>query len=314
MSGVLDAAVLDRLPPVRPAQADALAAAALRRFSPKLVVLDDDPTGVQTVHGVSVYTDWSRETLLQGLREDGRLFFVLTNSRSLTPAATEALHRTLAHNLAAAGRAAGREAVLLSRGDSTLRGHWPLETETLRQTLEAEGLPPFDGEILLPCFPEGGRCTLGNVHEVREGAQLLPVGETEFARDGAFGYAASDLPGWCQEKSGGRWPADGVCCIPVEQLRALDVSGVTKRLLAVKNFEKVAVNAADYADVKVFCAGLLHAMAAGKHFLFRSAAALPKVLGGVPDRPLLTREELGLTGAGTRGLVVVGSHVEKTTR
>ena len=25
----------------------------------KIIVLDDDPTGVQTVHDVSVYTDWS---------------------------------------------------------------------------------------------------------------------------------------------------------------------------------------------------------------------------------------------------------------
>ena len=40
----------------------------------KLVVLDDDPTGIQTVHDVPVYTDWERETLLQGLREPGNLF------------------------------------------------------------------------------------------------------------------------------------------------------------------------------------------------------------------------------------------------
>ena len=29
----------------------------------KLVVLDDDPTGVQTVHDVYVYTDWSMESI-----------------------------------------------------------------------------------------------------------------------------------------------------------------------------------------------------------------------------------------------------------
>lgn len=29
----------------------------------KIVVLDDDPTGIQTVHDVYVYTDWELSTL-----------------------------------------------------------------------------------------------------------------------------------------------------------------------------------------------------------------------------------------------------------
>lgn len=55
----------------------------LHRFDRKVVVLDDDPTGVQTVHDVSVYTDWTEETFRAGLESNDRLFFVLTNSPQL---------------------------------------------------------------------------------------------------------------------------------------------------------------------------------------------------------------------------------------
>ena len=53
---------------------------AIKRSGRKIVVLDDDPTGVQTVHDVSVYTDWSEESVLQGFQEEGNLFYILTNS------------------------------------------------------------------------------------------------------------------------------------------------------------------------------------------------------------------------------------------
>ena len=166
----------------------------------------------------------------------------------------------------------------------------------------------------MPFFPEGGRYTLGNVHYVREGEALIPAGETEFARDADFGYRASALPQWCEEKSGGRVRAADVACIPLEWLRALDAQAVARTLRGVRGFGKVVVNAADYADVAVFCAGLLRAMGAGKRFMLRTAAALPKVLGGVPGAPLLGRADM-LTGSGAAGgLVVVGSHVNKTTR
>lgn len=84
-------------------------------------------------------------------------------------------------------------------------------------------------------------------------------------------------------------------------LRRLDVDGVAQLLDGVKGFRKVVVNAAAYEDVKVFLAGYLKACAAGKRFMFRTAAAVPKLLGGVADRPLLTREELVNGTAKTAG-------------
>ena len=45
----------------------------------KIVVLDDDPTGVQTVHDISVYTNWEKDSIRQGFEEENDLFYVLTN-------------------------------------------------------------------------------------------------------------------------------------------------------------------------------------------------------------------------------------------
>ena len=259
---------------------------ALDALEAKLVVLDDDPTGIQTVHDVAVYTDWEEETLRRALEEEGRMFFVLTNSRSFSQAETVRVHREIARNLSAAARTTGRSFLLLSRGDSTLRGHYPLETQTLREELERQGPVRYDGEILMPYFQEGGRITVGDVHYVRMGGRLVPAGETEFARDTTFAFHASDLKQWCQEKTHGAYPASQVLSIPLEQLRRCDYEGIADTLCRARDFQKIVVNGADDLDAEVFVTGLVLALARGKHFLFRCAA----------------------------GLVVVGSHVDKSTR
>lgn len=286
----------------------------LGRLDRKIVVLDDDPTGVQTVHGVSVYTDWSPESIAAGFAEPGSMFFILTNSRGLTADQSAALHREIARRVAVCAETCGKRFLLLSRSDSTLRGHYPLETQVLRDTLEACGQGPVDGEILLPFFPEGGRYTMGNVHYVAEGEMLVPAGQTEFAGDRTFGYASSDLNQWVEEKTRGQYPASSVTDITLDELRARDYAGIAQKLLCVKDFGKVVVNAIAYEDVKVFVTALARALRAGKSFLFRTAAALPKVLGGIGDQPLLTRAELMRGQNRNGGVIIAGSHVHKTTR
>ena len=90
---------------------EALAARMLARardgFKRKIVVLDDDPTGVQTVHDLPVDTDWRRATLESGLAEEGTMFFVLTNSRGFSRRETERAHREIAENLLAASEKTG---------------------------------------------------------------------------------------------------------------------------------------------------------------------------------------------------------------
>lgn len=48
--------------------------------------------------------------------------------------------------------------------------------------------------------------------------------------------------------------------------------------------------------------------------MFRSAAAITKVLGGVSDKELLTKDELVSKGNTNGGIILVGSHVNKTTQ
>lgn len=289
-----------------PAEVEALYRDALAAFDRKIIVLDDDPTGIQTVHGVSVYTDWSRESVLDILSSADTMSFILTNSRSFTAAQTEAAHREMAENVIYGMKESGKEAVLISRGDSTMRGHWPLETQVLADTLGG-----FDGEIIAPFFPEGGRFTFGNVHYVKDADRLVPAGDTEFAKDATFGYSASNLADWCEEKGG--YPAEDCICIALEDIRAMDVEKITAQLCAAENFAKIIVNAVCYEDLKVFCAAYVRALAAGKKFLFRTAAAWTKILGGIADRPLLTRRELIPQENANGGILLVGSHVKKTT-
>ena len=310
----INAAVVDSYPRPDESQVEKLLSAELARLKAKIVVLDDDPTGVQTVHHVSVYTDWSEGTLETALREDSRIFFVLTNSRGLIANQTAQAHREMARNLVAAARTTGSEFILISRSDSTLRGHYPLETLTLKNEIEALTSWCFDGEVICPFFKEGGRFTLEDIHYVKEGSQLTPAGQTEFARDKTFGYQASHLGEWCEEKTGGAYRAEQMVYISLADLRALNFDKIEAQLLVVSGFNKVIVNALDYIDVKIFAIAFLRALARGKRFLLRSAAAIPKVLGGVPDRPLLSRTELIRPEDRNGGIVIVGSHVNKTTR
>ena len=165
-------------------------AETLKNFDKKIIVLDDDPTGVQTVNGISVYTDWTSESIAAGFAEKNSMFFILTNSRAFSAEKTRAEHKKIAEQICAAAN--GKDFIIISRSDSTLRGHYPLETQTLRQTLESCG-KKIDGEVLMPFFKEGGRFTIGNIHYVQEGDYLTPAGETEFAKDKTFGYKNSDL-------------------------------------------------------------------------------------------------------------------------
>ncbi len=312
MAKVLKSAAFAEIPLVDENFYRAELQAALKNFSRKIVVLDDDPTGVQTVNGISVYTDWTAESIAAGFAEEKSMFFILTNSRAFSEAKTRAEHKKIAGRICAASDECGKDFVIVSRCDSTLRGHYPLETQTLRETLEACGRR-VDGEILMPFFKEGGRFTISDVHYVQEGDWLVPAGETEFAKDKTFGYRASNLAAYVEEKTGGAFKRDSVTCISLDDLRGGNVDKIATRLESVNSFNKVIVNAIDYVDVEIFASALLKALARGKNFLFRTAAAFTKVIGGIEDKKLLSRAELVDETNGNGGLIIVGSHVKKTT-
>lgn len=292
---------------------DQLLKIELQDSSIKIVVLDDDPTGIQTVHNISVYTDWLIDSIRAGFSEENRMFYILTNSRSFTANETKKIHEEIAINVIKAAKEQNKEFIIISRGDSTLRGHYPLETKILKDTLESNSNVIFDGEIIFPFFKEGGRYTIDDIHYVEEGEYFVPAGDTEFAKDKTFGYCASNLAKWIEEKSNGVYKSDKVLSISLESLRKLQIDIVTEQLLQVSDFNKVIVNALDYCDVKVFCIALYRAMKRGKKFLFRTAASFTKVVGGVSDRPLLKKEEIIKESSKNGGLIIAGSHTKKTT-
>ena len=297
-------------PPIEDSDLEARVQAAVAESGRKVVALDDDPTGVQTVHDVAVLAGWDSEALAAELRDLVPLFFILTNSRALPEDRAAALNQDIAGNLLDASRTSGVPFVIASRSDSTLRGHFPAETDAL-----AAALGGMDGVLICPAFFEGGRVTAGDVHFVRDGDHFVPAAETEFARDATFGYTAHTLPGWVEEKTHHRIRTGEVASLTLEEIRGGGPAQVTGRLHDARNGQPVVVNALDYHDLWTVVLGLLQAEAEGQRFLYRTGASFVRARAGISARSLLRRSELLGENAPrpARGLVVVGSHVKRTT-
>ena len=272
--------------------------------TPKIIVLDDDPTGSQTVHSCLLLLKWDVETLVLGLQDASPIFFVLTNTRSLTPEAAAAVTTEVCENLKQAlTRTNTTNFLLVSRSDSTLRGHYPVETDVI-----AEHLGPFDAHFLTPTFFEAGRVTVDSTHYIESNGQRVPTHDTEFAKDSVFGYSTSYLPDYVEEKTKGRIPASEVEQFTLEDIR----QGSLNRLLTLAGNRCVAVDGETQRDLDKFASDLLTAAAQGKKFLFRSAASLLTSLAHLPPQPTAPEEMYQLTH-GSAGAIIVGSHVRKTT-
>jgi uncharacterized protein YgbK (DUF1537 family) len=275
----------------------------------KIVVLDDDPTGTQTIHGLPVLTEWSTETLAAELNNDLSAFYILTNSRSYTLPVARKINAEIGYNLASAAEQTRHKFTVISRSDSTLRGHFPGEVEALSDALAQN----YDGWIIIPFFLEGCRYTVDNIHYVEEDGILVPAAETEFAQDRVFGYSKSNLCDWMAEKANGHIAAKDVRSISIEDLRKGGPESVTTILMGLHDGKYSVVNAASYRDLEVFVQGLLAAEARGKTFIFRTAASFVQVRTGISPRPLLTQSDLQLSPDGG-GLIVVGSYVPRSTK
>lgn len=262
-----------------------------------LVVLDDDPTGTQTVFDVPVLTQFDRATIATALDEKPPVLFLLTNSRALTREQTTDLHR----NLGATLREFSEQITVISRSDSTLRGHFPLETDLLREALGQPEAPI----LFIPYFEAGGRVTIDDTHYLVEGETATPAHLTPFAKDNSFPFSHSYLPDYIAEKSDG--PVE-VASISLEQLRS---GNVTSQLADLPNGCTCIINAAERRDLEVL-ATALHA--SDRRFLFRTAASFVQTFAGIPMRPPLEPWQLQDLEPNTNGgLVIVGSHVPKTS-
>jgi uncharacterized protein YgbK (DUF1537 family) len=276
----------------------------------KIVVLDDDPTGSQTVHSCLLLTRWDVDSLKQGLLDEAPLFFVLTNTRGMSATEAASLTREVCVNLRAALEQLEDTGItinplLVSRSDSTLRGHYPVETDVI-----AEELGPFDAHFIVPAFFEGGRKTIDSTHYLMIDDKPVPVHETEFARDSVFSYSHSYLPDYVEEKTGGRIKAS-----QVERFNLQDVRGDSlSRLQALKDNHCCVVDGETQDDLNHFCSQLMQAAQQGKRFLFRSAASLLTALAQLPPQPVAAEKMREYVRDGRAGAVIVGSHVKKTTQ
>ncbi len=279
---------------------------------PKIIVLDDDPTGSQTVHSCLLLTQWDVETLRLGLREEIPIFFVLTNTRSLTPDQADATTRIVCQNLKQALEAENiSDFLVVSRSDSTLRGHYPIETDAI-----AEQLGPFDAHFLVPAFFEGGRITKNSTHYLIIDGIPTPVHETEFAKDSVFGYQYSYLPDYVEEKTKGRIPATEVECFLLADFRSPETSknnSLRERLMQLSGNRCCAVDAEIQADLDCFATEAIAAASQGKRFLFRSAASLLTSLANLGPQPVFPTDMGQFVRDAKPGAIIVGSHVKKTT-
>jgi uncharacterized protein YgbK (DUF1537 family) len=277
--------------------------------TPIVVVLDDDPTGTQSVHGVRVITTWQTADLEREFGNSQNAVFVLTNTRAMPPEQARQVNLEIGQNLKAASETTKRQFVIVSRSDSTLRGHFPLEIEALEAGLDTQ----FDAWLICPFFEAGGRVTIDNVHYLRQADQLIPVGQTEFAKDTTFGYRASDLREWVEEKTQGRIPVTQVASVSLETIRHGGSEQIAQQLMALKSHSVCIINAEHTSDLEKFILGLNIAEAQGKRFLYRTAASFAAARAGVQPRAMLTAEELLLI-PNRGGLIVVGSYVDKSSQ
>jgi uncharacterized protein YgbK (DUF1537 family) len=272
----------------------------IRAAGRRIAVLDDDPTGSQTVHDVAIVTVIDDEAISTA----GDTTFFLTNTRSLPERQAEELTCQVARRLFERDP----HVEIVSRSDSTLRGHVVAEVRAIDRARREVTGSGYDGVLIAPAFFEAGRFTAGDIHWARVDGEDVPVGETEFARDATFGYRSSDLREFVAEKSG----ADDVVSLSLQDIRAGGPERITELLDAVGQGQWVVVNALDYCDLEVVVLGL---QAARGSFLYRTGPSFVRALAGLEPREPLTAADIWPDGhPGGHGLVVVGSHVGLTSR
>ena len=128
---------------------------------------------------------------------------------------------------------------------------------------------------------------------MRDGERLIPVSETEFARDNVFAYHTRVLRDYIQEKGAN---PDGY----------------------------IIVNAQGYDELRAFAATVINGSPA-ESIVIRSSSSLPKAISGISDQPLLDKSILSPLSSHysplsshlsplAPGCFIVGSHVKKTTQ
>jgi uncharacterized protein YgbK (DUF1537 family) len=282
-------------------------ARSLAATGTKIAIIDDDPTGTQVVSGLPMVAEWTDETLDWAIQKADTAFVVLTNSRSLDVEAAIEVNAEIGRRIAQRAAALGIDVRCISRSDSTLRGHFPEEVRALVGGLRAGG-QEIDGVLLSPAFFPAGRITVDDVHYIRDDDQLVPVAETEFAKDAVFGYTTSNLCEWAVSRGVDR---DSIVNLDLRVLRAGGPAAVAAELLGHRG-RLIVANAVEEADLDVLVLGVIEAERQGLRLVYRSAPSFVGARIGQRLRRALSVFELA--PAVGPGLLVVGSHLELTSR
>jgi uncharacterized protein YgbK (DUF1537 family) len=265
----------------------------------RVVVIDDDPTGTQAVSGLPVLLRPGRKALAEFFTGPHRAIFVISNSRALDRSAAVSLVGRIVREVRLAARRAGAgEPAILLRGDSTLRGHVFAETDAVDLALPV---------LFVPAFLAAGRFTVGGVHYLRNDSGMVPVADTEFARDPVFGYRSRHLADWVREVGGAHRTPVGVA---VSTLRRHGPDAVADALCAARPGTVVLPDVETESDLTAVTVGLVRAERRGARVVVRCAASLAEVRTGARGRPV---DRIPVATPG-RVLVVCGSFTEASTR
>jgi len=271
-----------------------------------IIVLDDDPTGTQTVHDVPVLTSWETEVLVSEFQKETAVFFILTNSRSLTEEEAKELAYSIGHNISKAALETGTPFWVISRSDSTLRGHYPSEVSSLEEGLNWKNSIQF----IIPAFFDGGRYTIDDIHYVQQGDSLIPAAQTPYAMDKVFGYRNSNLKDWVLEKNNGTKATRKIASISIDQLRTKSLSNLIEHLNSMQEGTVCILNAADDDDLHFFSLAILRS---NVQPIFRTAASFVASIAGLKKQALLAGSSIS-NKSQHGGLIVVGSYVPTTSQ
>ena len=267
-------------------------------------MLDDDPTGVQTLAGIRVLLAWDAQRIGSAL-EGRRAVHLITNTRALPSERVESFVADAAH----AALDGVPEAAIMLRGDSTLRGHLLEEYRGVRSVVAPDTWPVL---LLVPALPSAGRITVGGVHLFERDGTRTPLHQTEYAQDGVFAYTSSRLLEWAEERSGRLFRAEDGRELALDALHEGGAAAVADALEALSATGRPCVfvpDAVTVGDVEAIAEGWRVAVASGAEVLVRCAPTFAGVLTGT------TASDLVPLPAASGGLLVVcGSYVEQARR
>ncbi len=273
------------------------------------IVIDDDPTGNQTVHDITLLTKWDVETIANQFRKQNPIFFILTNSRSLTSSKTSIIYNEIISNITIASTITQRRFSIISRSDSTLRGHFVEETNALQKAKKYKDAIT----VFIPAMFEGGRVTVNDIHYISDSKQLTPVNETPFSKDHSFGYTEANLVSWIIEKTKNKINSSEISTFSISEIRTQSIQQLSRKIIDLTPNTYCIVNTLNYSDLDKISHALLKAQKAGKTILFRTSSSFVPSYIGLITKGLLKARDFIADLPQNGGLLIVGSYVQKSS-